>query len=105
MVRVNGHVEFHEEGTYYFRSGRQWIRLDAMPTSTQEARECLESLALMYHAYLMTDAFLWCYRDTLSEGFRIVESQTPEWLVRFTPDVVAEWNRVLTRCASAWRVR
>ncbi len=43
MVRVNGHVEFHEEGTYYFRSGRQWIRLDAMPTSTQAARERLQA--------------------------------------------------------------
>jgi hypothetical protein len=43
MVRVKGQVEFHEEGTYYFRSGRQWIRLDAMPTSTQEARERLQA--------------------------------------------------------------
>jgi integrase len=43
MVRVDGKVEFHEEGTYYFRSGRQWIRLDAMPTSTLEARELLQA--------------------------------------------------------------
>jgi hypothetical protein len=43
MVRVDGKVEFHEEGTYYFRSGRQWIKLDAMPTSTQEARERLQA--------------------------------------------------------------
>ncbi len=28
MVRVDGKVEFHEEGTYYFRSGRQWIKLE-----------------------------------------------------------------------------
>jgi hypothetical protein len=26
----------------------------------------VESEALMYNAYLMTDAFLWCYRDTFS---------------------------------------
>jgi len=43
MVRVDGKVEFNEEGTYYFRSGRQWIKLDAMPTSTQEARERLQA--------------------------------------------------------------
>ena len=43
MVRVDGKVEFHEEGTYYFRSGRQWIKLDAMPASTQEARERLQA--------------------------------------------------------------
>ena len=43
MVRVDGKVEFYEEGPYYFRSGRQWIKLDAMPTSTQEARERLQA--------------------------------------------------------------
>jgi hypothetical protein len=43
MVRVDGKVEFHEESTYYFRSGRQWIKLDALPTSTQEARERLQA--------------------------------------------------------------
>jgi NTE family protein len=65
----------------------------------------IESLALMYHAYLMTDAFLWCYRDAFSEGFRIGDSQTPEWLVRFTPEVVAKWSRILTRSARSWRLR
>lgn len=64
-----------------------------------------ESVALMYHAYLMTDAFLWCYRDTFSEEFRIADSQTPEWLVRFTPEVVAKWSRIMTRSASAYRLR
>ena len=43
MVRVNDQVELHEEGTYYFRSGRKWIKLDAMPTSTQEAQERLQA--------------------------------------------------------------
>jgi hypothetical protein len=43
-------VEFHEEGTYYFRSGRQWVRLGGMPTSTQEARERIQAhdLAVMH---------------------------------------------------------
>jgi hypothetical protein len=43
MVRVNGQVEFHDEGTYYFSSGRQLIRLDATSTSAQEARERLQA--------------------------------------------------------------
>lgn len=50
MVRVDGKVEFHEEGTYYFRSGRQWVRLGGMPTSTQEARERIQAhhMAVMH---------------------------------------------------------
>jgi len=51
MVRVSGQVEFHEEGTYYFRSGRRWVRLDAMPASTQEARERLLDW-IMHHGVL-----------------------------------------------------
>jgi len=50
MVRVDGKVEFHEGGIYYFRTGRQWVKLDAMPTSTQDARERLQAhdLAVKY---------------------------------------------------------
>lgn len=43
MVRVNGKVEYHSEGSYYFRNGRQWIKLDAMPESTQSAEEGLQA--------------------------------------------------------------
>jgi DNA-binding NarL/FixJ family response regulator len=45
LSAITGNVEFHEEGTYYFRSGRQWVRLGGMPTSTQEARERFQSLS------------------------------------------------------------
>src|ERR1700745_2656515 len=31
MVRVDGKVEFHEEGTYYFRSGRTVCPADGFP--------------------------------------------------------------------------
>lgn len=65
----------------------------------------VESLALMYHAYMMTDAFLWCYRDTFSEEFKISDSEIPRWMIRFTPEVVAKWSRVLARSASTWRLR
>ncbi len=65
----------------------------------------IEALALMYHAYLMTDAFLWCYRETFSDEFKITEEQRPQWLIRFTRDVVAQWSRVLARSAAAWRLR
>src|SRR6185437_4667433 len=41
--------------------------------------EPIESLALIYHAYLMTDAFLWRYRDTFSTEFQISDSQIPAW--------------------------
>ena len=56
MVRVRGQVEFHEEGTYYFRSGRRWIKLDAMPASTKEARERLQAHDLaVKHGILPSD--------------------------------------------------
>jgi hypothetical protein len=65
MVRVNGQVEFHDEGTYYFRSGRQWIRLDAVPTSTQEARELLQAHDLaVKHGIVAAD------QPTLSSSLR-----------------------------------
>ena len=65
----------------------------------------VESLALMYHAYMMTDAFLWCYRGTFSEEFKISDSEIAGWLIRFTPELVALWSRVLARSASTWRLR
>jgi hypothetical protein len=65
----------------------------------------IESVALMYHAYLMTDAFLWRYRETFSTEFRLSDSQTPAWRVQFTPDVIAEWTRRLSRSANSYRIR
>ena len=59
----------------------------------------------MYYAYLITDAFFWCYRDTFSDEVRIAEVQPPQWLIRFTPDVVAQWSRVLADSAAAWHLR
>jgi len=59
----------------------------------------------MYHAYLMTDAFLWRYRETFSTEFRLSDSQTPAWRVQFTPDVIAEWTRRLSRSANSYRMR
>ena len=65
----------------------------------------IESVALMYHAYLMTDAFLWRYRETFSTEFRLSDSQTPAWRVQFTPDVIVEWTRRLSRSANSYRMR
>jgi hypothetical protein len=65
----------------------------------------VESTALMYHAYMMTDAFLWCHRDTFTEKFRIADTQLPTWLIRFTPDIIREWTRKLMRPASVYRLR
>jgi hypothetical protein len=78
--------------------------LQSVRTSLDRFNE-VESLALMYHAYVMTDAFLWCYRDTFSEEFKISDSEIPRWLIRFTPEIVAEWSRVLARSSSTWRLR
>jgi hypothetical protein len=54
-----------------------------------------ECEALMYHAYLMTDAFLWAHRDNCPNPYRVSSPPAPEWLIRFTDDIRSEWNRAL----------
>jgi hypothetical protein len=65
----------------------------------------VESSALMYQAYMMTDAFLWCSRETFAEQFRVPDNQVPAGLVRFTPETVREWKMKLARSPSPYRLR
>jgi hypothetical protein len=64
-----------------------------------------ESSALMYEAYRMTDAFLWCYSESFAEQYRVSDDKVPSWVVRFTPEVVQEWTTKLGRSRSLYRVR
>jgi hypothetical protein len=63
------------------------------------------SSALMYHAYMMTDAFLWCYSEAFAEHYRVSDDQIPSWGVRFTPDIVQEWTALLARSHRTYQVR
>jgi hypothetical protein len=67
--------------------------------------DSIESSALMYHAYMMTDAFLWCDSDTFAEQYRVSDDQVPSWNVRFTPDIVREWTAMLARSPRTCRIR
>jgi hypothetical protein len=67
--------------------------------------DSVESSALMYNAYMMTDAFLWCYSDNFAEKYRVSDDQVPSWSVRFTPDIVRERTAMLAPPRRTYRVR
>jgi NTE family protein len=64
-----------------------------------------ETTALMYHAYLMTDAFLWCYRETFASRYQVAEIPNPRWLVEFSEETINNWRAALKDSPSAFRVR
>jgi NTE family protein len=64
-----------------------------------------ECSALMYHAYLMTDCFLWCYRDTMTQEYKVPARPEPRWLLEFTPEVQAEWRNHLTGSSRVFKIR
>jgi NTE family protein len=64
-----------------------------------------ECSALMYHAYLMTDCFLWCYRDTMTQEYQVPARPEPRWLLEFTPEVQAEWLNRLTGSSRVFKIR
>ena len=57
----------------------------------------VECEALMYHAYLMTDAFLWAHRLTCPERYRVPNSPDPIWRIEFSDPRIIEWQKVLLR--------
>jgi NTE family protein len=65
----------------------------------------IECTALMYHAYLMTDCFLWCYRNTMSEPYRVPANPAPAWLMEFCSETAAQWDRELADSARVFRFR
>jgi hypothetical protein len=64
-----------------------------------------ECTALMYHAYLMTDCFLWCYRDTMSEKYRVPASPASPWRIEFSSETTAQWDSELADSGRVFRVR
>ena len=57
----------------------------------------VECEALMYHAYTMTDAFLWAHRATCPEDYRVPVEPNPSWKIEFTPGKIEAWERGLER--------
>ena len=52
----------------------------------------VECEALMYHAYTMTDAFLWAHRDTAPESYRVPDTPNPAWRIDFTAEECRRWE-------------
>ena len=65
----------------------------------------IECTALMYHAYLMTDCFLWCYRDTMSKDYQVPTPPGPTGLIEFTSETAALWQNALERSSQVFRIR
>lgn len=64
----------------------------------------IETEALMYHAYSLTDAFAWCYRDTFADRFR-VSGLSGSWRISFDPGIVAAWKSELEQGAKPFQFR
>ncbi|MGA9507876.1 MAG: patatin-like phospholipase family protein [Candidatus Sulfotelmatobacter sp.] len=64
----------------------------------------IEIEALMYHAYSLTDAFAWCYRDTFADRYR-VNGLSDLWRISFDPGIIATWKSELQQGAKAFRFR
>jgi NTE family protein len=64
----------------------------------------IETEALMYHAYSLTDAFSWCYRDTFGDRYR-VSGLSDSWRIGFDPTIIATWKNELERSAEVFRFR
>jgi len=57
----------------------------------------VECEALMYHAYVMADAFLWAHRLTCPERYRVPNTPDPLWRIEFSDQRVTEWQKILLR--------
>jgi hypothetical protein len=64
----------------------------------------IEIEALMYHAYSLTDAFAWCYRDTFPDRYR-AGGLSDSWRISFDPGIIASWKSELEQGAKAFRFR
>jgi len=55
----------------------------------------VECEALMYHAYTITDAALWNFRDQYTLDDRVSDDPGPEWKIKFTDDIIKKWELAL----------
>ena len=65
----------------------------------------IECNALMYHAYLMTDCFLWRYRDTMAGEYRVPANPAPSWQIEFSQETATRWDSELSRSGRVLRFR
>jgi NTE family protein len=54
-----------------------------------------ECEALMYHAYSMTDAFLWAHRANMPAPYRVPDEVQASWRIEFEPTLVRKWAHAL----------
>jgi hypothetical protein len=65
----------------------------------------IECNALMYHAYLMTDCFLWRYRGIMDEEYKVPSIPMPDWQLEFSSERIAQWHAELAKSAKVFRIR
>jgi hypothetical protein len=58
----------------------------------------------MYHAYTLTDAFAWCYRDRLPSRQGLETSAMP-WRINFQRENTIAWKTELEKGAKTFRFR
>lgn len=64
----------------------------------------IEIEALMYHAYSLTDAFAWCYRDTFPDQYRVCDL-SDSWRISFDQGITASWKSELEKGAKVFQFR
>ena len=64
----------------------------------------IEIQALMYHAYTLTDAFAWCYRDRLPSRYRL-DTFPGAWKINFDRAKTAAWKTELEKGAKTFCFR
>jgi NTE family protein len=79
-------------------------RVRAIRTSLDRFTD-VECNALMYHAYLMTDCFLWRYRDTMAEEYRVPTNPAPSWQIEFSQETATRWDSELSGSGRVLRLR
>lgn len=80
------------------------ILIRGIRTSLDRFNE-FEAKALMYHAYQMTDCFLWCYRSTYGLEYQVPEIPEPKWLIEFDEATIKDWHSALLDSGSTFRWR
>ncbi|MCC6589055.1 MAG: patatin-like phospholipase family protein [Bryobacterales bacterium] len=87
--------------TYLNQVGRTCDIPDCLVRGIQAVRTHLnrfsptECEALMYHAYSMTDAFLWAHRANMPAEYRVSDQAQPSWRIEFEHALVRKWAHAL----------
>ena len=58
----------------------------------------------MYHAYSLTDAFAWCYRETFADRYQ-VSGVSDSWRISFDPGIIAAWKSELEKGTKVFQFR